>query len=219
MKPHDDFEFEPVRGLPATLPEGERLLWQGAPDWRLLARHAFHTHKVAVYFLLLAAWFGGTALYDGLGAGGAIARAFWFVIGGGAAVGILALLGFLYARSTVYSLTNRRLVFRSGLALPVTLNLPFSQIESASVAAIGAGRGNIALKVVHPNRIAFLVLWPNARPLHLRNPQPMLSCIENVDGVAAMLGQALAAELGAGARIARPAERPIETGAGMGAMA
>ncbi|MEM9764435.1 MAG: PH domain-containing protein, partial [Pseudomonadota bacterium] len=32
--PHDDdFRSEPVRGLPALLPKGERILWQGAPSW------------------------------------------------------------------------------------------------------------------------------------------------------------------------------------------
>ena len=41
MENHDDFAFEPVRGLPAELPRGERLIWQGAPDWRLLAIQAF----------------------------------------------------------------------------------------------------------------------------------------------------------------------------------
>ena len=29
-----DVDFEPVPGLPAPLPAGETLLWQGAPDWR-----------------------------------------------------------------------------------------------------------------------------------------------------------------------------------------
>ena len=36
---HDD---EPQNGLPEALPAGERLLWQGSPDWRVLARHGFH---------------------------------------------------------------------------------------------------------------------------------------------------------------------------------
>jgi hypothetical protein len=35
---HDDFKFEPIRGLPEQLPEGEHILWQGAPDPRVLAR-------------------------------------------------------------------------------------------------------------------------------------------------------------------------------------
>ena len=29
---HDDFHFEPVRGLPEALPPGELILWQGSPD-------------------------------------------------------------------------------------------------------------------------------------------------------------------------------------------
>ena len=33
-----DFNFEPQPGLPAPLPQGEDLLWQGSPDARLLAR-------------------------------------------------------------------------------------------------------------------------------------------------------------------------------------
>ena len=53
MTEHDN---EPIPGLPAMLPPGERILWQGAPDWRVLARTAFHTRLVAGYFALLALW-------------------------------------------------------------------------------------------------------------------------------------------------------------------
>ena len=52
---HDDFDFEPVRGLPQILPRGERMLWQGAPRWQDLAVHAFHARKVVWYFVALAA--------------------------------------------------------------------------------------------------------------------------------------------------------------------
>ena len=37
---HDDFKFEPVRGLPEALPEGEHILWQGSPVPGRLARDA-----------------------------------------------------------------------------------------------------------------------------------------------------------------------------------
>ena len=30
--PHDDFQIEPVPGLPERPPEGERILWQGRPN-------------------------------------------------------------------------------------------------------------------------------------------------------------------------------------------
>jgi len=33
-----EYEYEPVPGLPQRLPQGERILWQGAPDWQTLAR-------------------------------------------------------------------------------------------------------------------------------------------------------------------------------------
>ena len=45
-----EHEFEPQRGLPEALPAGEHLLWQGQPDWRMLARKAFHVRKLVVYF-------------------------------------------------------------------------------------------------------------------------------------------------------------------------
>ena len=37
-----EHEFEAALGLPEPLPRGERLLWQGAPDWRVMAREAMH---------------------------------------------------------------------------------------------------------------------------------------------------------------------------------
>jgi len=50
---HDDFDFDPVRGLPEVLPAGERMLWQGSPRWQDMALHAFHVRKVAVYFAVI----------------------------------------------------------------------------------------------------------------------------------------------------------------------
>ena len=35
------------------LPEGERVLWQGAPSWRGVARRTLHTRKIAGYFAAL----------------------------------------------------------------------------------------------------------------------------------------------------------------------
>ena len=45
-----EYETEPVRGLPAPLPAGETLLWQGGPAWWPLARSAFHFDKIADLF-------------------------------------------------------------------------------------------------------------------------------------------------------------------------
>jgi len=45
---HDDFAFDPVKGLPEHLPQGEVMLWQGSPHWQSLALRAFHIRKVAL---------------------------------------------------------------------------------------------------------------------------------------------------------------------------
>ena len=50
MKAHHEHEFEAAPGLPEPLPRGERLIWQGSPDWVQLAIHAFHVRKLAIYF-------------------------------------------------------------------------------------------------------------------------------------------------------------------------
>ena len=48
-----EHEWEAAPGLPSTLPAGERIVWQGSPDWKQLAVHAFHVRKIAVYFALM----------------------------------------------------------------------------------------------------------------------------------------------------------------------
>lgn len=52
----NEYENEPIRGLPGMLPPGEQIVWQGSPQWRALARGAFRTRLVMGYFALLAAW-------------------------------------------------------------------------------------------------------------------------------------------------------------------
>ncbi len=188
---HDDFAFEPVPGLPDHLPKGEAMLWQGSPEWRALAVSVFHVRKVAVYFGLLLAW----ELTSAWRAGESLARMTALsasVVGlGAAAVGILCALAYFYANGTIYTLTSKRIVIRTGLALPVTLNLPLALIDTASVGKQPAGAGCIALAVTKPNRIAWLVLWPNVRPWTFSNPQPLLRCLTDIDGVARMLTRAL----------------------------
>ena len=71
-----DFDFEPVPGLPAHLPEGEKLLWQGAPEWRDLAIRAFHVRKVAIYCGVLLLLPGAVALGDG----GSVLDAAWAML-------------------------------------------------------------------------------------------------------------------------------------------
>ena len=129
----DDFEFEPVRGLPQRLPEGEKLLWQGAPNWRKLVKSVFHVKIIAAYFTGLLGWGVLSALSDGLGVEGAAQPFLWLIPLAGVAIGILTLMAWLTAKTTVYSITSKRVVMRIGIALPITFNIPFKIIGTAAL--------------------------------------------------------------------------------------
>jgi hypothetical protein len=190
--PHDDFAFEPVRGLPAPLPEGEHILWQGAPDWRALAREALLTRWIAGWFVLLALWRG---LAAGEGVMGVLGAGVPLLLLGAAAVVILWGVAWVMARAAVYTLTNRRVVMRIGAALQVTFNLPFKQIETASLDLRKGGTGTIALRLTEGSKIAYLVAWPHVRPWHMARTEPALRCIPDAGRVAALIAETAESQL------------------------
>ncbi len=182
-----------VRGLPEPLPAGERLLWQGTPDWRLLAQRALHVRKFALYFALVIAWVGNSSIQSG-----APFAETALAVGRGlglAAVPLAAILLYAWAiaRSTVYTLTDKRIALRTGLALPLTINIPFARIETAAVAAQRDGSGDLSIALAGKDRLAYLVLWPHARPWRLARAEPSLRAIRDVEKIAVMLARALAA--------------------------
>lgn len=186
-----EYHHEPVRGLPGLLPKGERILWQGAPDWIALARGAFLGGPVAVYFGLLMLWRLASGLGDGLGAAEALRHMLWVAPVAAAALALIALLGWATARSTVYTITNRRVVLRVGVALTMSINVPFTRIVAASVKPGSGNRADIALSVAAEDRFAYLLLWPHARPWRLRHPEPMLRAVPDAGSVARLLADAL----------------------------
>lgn len=188
----NEFDHEPVRGLPERLPAGEHILWQGAPRFAALARRAFHVRKLALYCGLLLAWRVAAGVSDGETLGAIAVSAVWVVPFALVAVGLPLLLAWLYARTTVYTITNRRVVMRFGVALPMSLNLPFRLIGAAGVRSYADGSGDVTLTLTGPDRIAYLHLWPNARPWRIARPEPMLRCIPAAAQVADVLADALA---------------------------
>ena len=198
--------FEPVPGLPGRLPAGERVLWRGAPRWGSLFRHACYLRVLGAYFALLLVWQGIAAVYDGRGLAGAVGPALWIAVLWAALMALLAGYCWLVGRTTVYTITNRRLVMRIGVALPITLNLPFRAIERAGVTLFAGGTGDIVMAIKPGDRVAFLVLWPHTRPWRLARPQPMLRSVPDAKRVAELLGGALAAwESAEGIEAAAPA--------------
>ncbi len=189
-----EYASEPVRGLPGHLPPGEYIVWQGSPMWRPLARRAFHTHLVGGYFIALVGW-AVLNLATGHTTAAIATRGIAVTAGVGVgAVALLALLGWLAARATIYTITNRRVVLRFGVALPKCVNLPFSQIAAAGLAVHADGSGDIPL-TCKATRLGFIHLWPNVRPWRVGTPEPMLRALPEPEAVARLLADALAAEV------------------------
>ena len=201
-----EHEYEPQRGLPEVLPAGETLIWQGSPDWRALARGAFHLRKLAVYFALMLALRGVVAYADGRSAADAVMAALWLLPLAALGLGLVAMLAWLSARGTVYTLTSKRVVMRIGIVLTVTYNLPFQRIARADLALDADGHGDIALALAGKDRIAYLQLWPHARPWRMARPEPSLRSVPDAARLAQTLVAAWAAATG---RSAAPA--PVST--------
>lgn len=175
-----EYEIEPLPGLPGRPPPGERILWQGSPDWRVLARNAFHTRVVAGYFAVLAAAALALGGFTGAAATAAV---------GAVGVALLHLLAWAVSRASIYTLTNRRIVFRIGVALPKCINLPLGAIEGVDATVRADGSGDLPLRVKGAQRIGYAGLWPHARPWRLAVPQPMLRAIPDAAGVGALIAR------------------------------
>ena len=202
-----EHEFEAELGLPEPLPRGERLLWQGSPDWRLLARDAMHTRLLAIYFGVLLAW---RAVNIGANGGSLIdagVAVLWLLPVAVAAIGVLSVLAWLMARTSVYTITDKRVVMRIGIVLNITFNLPHAQIVSAGLRSNADGSGDLTLLLNDADRIAYVHLWPHARPWHLKRTEPMLRALPQAHAVAAILSAALADAAG----VARPALQAVAT--------
>lgn len=210
---HDDYNFTGVRELPGKLPDGERILWQGAPRWTSLFRRAFHGRTIAIYFALLI----GSRGVAVIGGGGSVADALlamsYLLPLAIAGLSMLALVAWLTARATWYTVTSRRVLMRVGVVLEITFNFPHAVIDSAGLCVHGEGTGDIPLRFSNDNSIAYAHLWPHVRPWHFRHTEPMLRSVEEPQKVAQLLAQAIAHATGGTARAidsnASPRQAPM----------
>ncbi len=185
MHDHDDFDFEDSPGIPAPLPSGENILWQGSPNFREVAINAFHLRKISLYFGLILLIQAVSNVKSGSGSLGSSLSLTLLLSAIG--VGILLMLAYLTSRVTIYTLTNKRILIRFGIALQMTINLPFSQIHSADMRVGKNGFGDIPLRMTKHTRVSYIALWPNIRPWNFSRPEPMLRCIANVEEVAQLI--------------------------------
>ena len=190
----EEFEIEPVEGLPERPPEGERILWQGRPDTWRLAVEALKVKWVAGYFVFLALWRFVSQL-DLLPMGQAVGAAVPFLILGAFCCGLLYLVALAQARATVYTVTDARVVMRIGAALTMTLNLPYTQIGNAGLDLKRSGHGTLAFELIGDTRFSYMMTWPHVRPWYMSKTQPAFRSIPNAEAVAQIFADAAEARV------------------------
>lgn len=163
-------------GTPAP---DETVLWKGRPGTAMLARTAFHARTLGLYMAGLA----GIAAILGNTQAALVAAGL-----GAALVALLYLLAWHCARTTLYILTDVRLIMRIGMAIETRINLPLKQITAAHLRSRGSGHGDIALELNGERMLGYALLWPHVRPLRFARPQPMLRAVPG----AAALAQTIA---------------------------
>jgi hypothetical protein len=177
-----------IEGIEEALPAGEEILWQGAPDARAVARHVFHQRTVAVYLLALSAialWPGIQA--RGLADGLKVAPLLLLVVG--AVLAVIAVGARMVARTSLYVITEKRVVLRVGVAFPMAINVPLRLVQDAGIRVFNDGTGEVKLGLDPSVRLAWLALWPHARSWRLRQPEPLLLGLSDPRAAGAVLQQ------------------------------
>ena len=218
-----EHEHEPVRGLPDYLPEGETLVWRGEPDFRVMARRVFHLRSVSIYIGLLLCAHLGFQLYSGGDFVSVVLGSSWMLALGLTAIGIITLLAWAYTRSTVYTITNKRVVLRLGVALPMMVNLPLPIVGAADLRRYADGSGDIMFTLAQKKKLSYFLLWPSIKPWQFKPVVPALRCLRNVDEAAAAVAAAVG-DVAAGQMVEEeqseldmPANEPVASGQWAGA--
>lgn len=167
-------------GTPAV---DEKVLWKGQPDLAVLSRTAFHTRKVALYFVALIAI---SAII------GNVSAVITCAVLGVAGVAILHTLAWVSRRTTLYILTDTRLIMRIGMALETRINIPLKHVTSADLRMRGKQHGDIALQLGGERLLGYFLMWPHVRPWRFSRPKPMLRAVPEADKVAKLLADACA---------------------------
>lgn len=188
-----EHEFEAQPGLPEPLPNNEQIIWQGGPNLKAFAMHAFHLHWFAMYFGVMVLL---KAITVSQSVGGWSEEWPGFVWALGLSVSALVMIGLMAywsVNTTMYTLTNRRLVMRIGIVLTITFNLPLKRLAQAGVHIYKDGSADIPIKLNPHDKIPFLHLWPHARAWKLAHPEPMIRCVADGARVSKLFADAWAA--------------------------
>lgn len=192
-----EHEIEPLPGLPGVPPVGEVILWQGRPSSAIVARHLLKIRWIVGYFLVLAGWALLAGLNDGQPAGGILFSVAVLTALAGVLIGMIELFAWAVEKTTLYTITTERIVMRFGVAISMTLNLPYRQVDGVALGRLGEKAGMIAISLLPEQRLSWLIQWPHVRGFRFSRPEPSLICLADADEVSKVLSAAIGQYRGA----------------------
>ena len=166
-------------------------MWQGTPDALTFLRRVLHARMIPLYFGALITWRVLTGFYDGDATSAIAISVAVAVLLGAVLFALCWWFARAVARTTIYTITDKRVVMRFGIAIPVTFNYPFSQIVSADMRQLDGDSATIALTLKEHTKVSWAVLWPHARPWKMARPQPAMRAVGDASAAAAHLAAGL----------------------------
>jgi hypothetical protein len=88
-------------------------------------------------------------------------------------------------------------LLRHGVAVPLTMDVPFTLVDNVAFSGFPNGTGDIAITVPPQHRVGYLITWPHVRPGEFTRPQPSFRALTDGHAAADILSKALAAQAGA----------------------
>ena len=179
----------PPKDILGAIPENEDIIWYGRPELRRFCLSALGLRYLLLYLLIVALFnlssnFGNFSFFIYL------EIMVPYIISCFLATVLLVIIGISQVMPTVYVITSKRIIIRSGMALIFMLNVPFDKIANIDKQIFKDGCGNISFKLINNKRVPFFASWPSVRPWYFNNPEPTFRCISNVDVIALKLADA-----------------------------
>ena len=179
-------KFEAPKNILDAIPHGESILWKGRPSLWGFSWNLFGLKWIALYLSMLSivsvARFFASDFYT----------AFYvdflpFFLSGIFASIILIGLAAIQAYSTVYIITENRVIIKTGAALSFLISMPFKKIKEVNLQKRGASIGTISFELFSKKRVPYISCWPSVRPWKFKKTQPAFSCVRSVNEVATIL--------------------------------
>ena len=169
----NDEPIDIVLGLPGPLPSGERVLWHGKPERAALLRYLFRWPLLVAYFALFALLPILATAQSGASWAQVLFSPVLLLPFALPVAGLVMVSAWALARTSVYVITDRRVILQVGVAFTRTVNIPLELIADVS-ARERSNSVDIALTLRSSDKIAWLALWPHARGFQFSDPVPMM---------------------------------------------